>query len=155
MVETLLPKLNFPESKFRINDIEGKLSIYDVVRRKFVALTPEEWVRQNCIHFLNNSKGFSTNLMGVEKGFDLNGKKLRFDIVAYSNSGMPKMLVECKAPEVKLTQATVDQIVVYNMKLNVPLLMMTNGLTHIFCRVTDKGFSFLRDLPSYQELVAM
>jgi len=154
-METGLPKLNFPASGFRFKQEKGKRFIFDVVRKKFIVLTPEEWVRQNCIHFLFLHREFSLNLMGVERSLELNGQKFRFDLVVYSPSGTPLLLVECKSPEVPLSQSTIDQIFSYNLTLKVPYLLMTNGLQHYIIKIDPETGTrnFLDNLPSYKEMM--
>jgi hypothetical protein len=154
-METGLPKLNFPPSGFRFKKEKDKPFIFDVVRKKFIVLTPEEWVRQNCIHFLFSCREFSINLMGVERSIELNGQKLRFDLVAYSPSGTPLLLVECKSPEVPISQATLDQIYSYNFKLKVPFLLMTNGIQHFILKIDLKTGKtcFLDNIPSFREMM--
>jgi hypothetical protein len=149
-----LPTLNFPTSTFNLKEVDGRLSIFDQSRRKFVNLTPEEWVRQNCLVFLRENKGYPMSLLAVEKSFKLNGKLLRYDIVAYSKAANPILLVECKAPEIKISQKTFDQIVVYNMELKVPYLMVTNGLDHYCCVVDAENsrFQFLKEIPDFSNV---
>jgi mutator protein MutT len=151
-----LPSLNFPQFSFHLREESGKLTIQDPVRRKFVSLTPEEWVRQNCIHYLRDIKHLPLSLIAVERAFNVNGQSLRYDLVAYSKQAKPILLVECKAPDVEITQKTFDQIAVYNLELQVPYLMVTNGLVHLYCMVDfiQKRFVFLRELPSFREMIA-
>jgi hypothetical protein len=154
-MEITLPKLNYPISKFKLKQENGKMFIFDDSRKKYVSLTPEEWVRQNCMHYLRDQKGFPISLLAVEKGFSLNGVTLRYDLVAYSTLAKPLLLVECKAPGVDISQKTFDQIAVYNLELNVPYLLVTNGLAH-FCCVADfenKNFRFLKELPNFKEII--
>ena len=149
-----LPKLNFPRSTFKLKDDQGKVYILDVSRKKYVMLTPEEWVRQNCLHYLRDDKKYPISLLAVEKGIRVNGKNLRYDIVAYNKNASPVLLVECKAPEVKIDQSTFDQIASYNLELKVPYLMVTNGLQH-FCCVSDfekKKYNFLKEVPLFTEV---
>jgi hypothetical protein len=149
---TQLPKLRFPVSTFKLKQVGDKMYIFDQSRRKFVLLTSEEWVRQNCLHFLSNHKNFPMNLLSVEKSFKLNNLVLRYDIVAYSKSAKPVLLVECKAPEVKITQQTFDQIAVYNLELKVPYLIVTNGIDLFCCSVDfdNSRFVFLKEIPDYK-----
>ena len=148
-----LPQLNFPPSDFKLKEQDGKLYILDVVRKKYVMLTPEEWVRQNCIHYLRNVKKYPVSLITVERGFRVNNLNLRYDLVAFNKKAQPILLVECKAPDVKIDQTTFDQIAAYNLKLNVPYLMVTNGLQH-YCCVADfenRRFQFLKEVPEFSE----
>ena len=147
-------RLNFPASKFKLKEEDGKMLIFDDVRRKYFQITPEEWVRQNCIHFLRDQKHFPVNLLSVERGIKMNGQVLRYDLVGYSKKAKPVLLVECKAPEVKITQQTFDQIAVYNLELKVPFLMVTNGLDHFFCQMDfdNNRYLFLKDLPEFPSM---
>jgi hypothetical protein len=149
-----LPKLCFPASNFKLKQEEDKLFIFDQSRRKFVLLTSEEWVRQNCLQFLHNQKNYPISLLSVEKSFKLNNLVLRYDIVAYSKKANPVLLVECKAPEVKITQQTFDQIAVYNLELKVPYLLVTNGIDLFCCSVDfeNSKFFFLKEIPDYQTI---
>lgn len=151
-MELQLPSLNFPASKFKLKEDSGRVFIFDDARKKYVALTPEEWVRQHCIHFLRNSKHYPISLLTVEKAFSINGKVVRYDLVAYSKKATPLVLVECKAPSVSINQKTFDQIAAYNFELNVPYLMVTNGLNHYYCFADSENrrFQFLKDLPNFE-----
>ena len=126
----LLPKLNFPEYTFSVRQTDGKAEIFDVVRKKFVALTPEEWVRQNLIHYLNECKKYPIGLFQVEGSITVNSMPKRCDIIVYNNSLKPLLLVECKKPSVVLNQKIFDQATLYNLSLEVPYILITNGLKH-------------------------
>jgi len=149
-----LPKLCFPSSSFKLKEEGDKMYIFDLSRRKYVLLTPEEWVRQNCLHFLCKHKNFPMSMLSVEKSFKLNNLVLRYDIVAYSKKAKPVLLVECKAPEVKITQQTFDQIAIYNLELKVPYLLVTNGIELFCCSVDfdNSRFVFLSEMPDYLEI---
>lgn len=146
--------LNFKPGSFRFKIKENKRHIFDPVRKKFVFLSPEEWVRQHCIQFLINEKNAPTIRMAVEKSLDLNGTKKRFDVVVYNLDGTVKLLVECKSPTVNITQAVFDQIARYNLSLKADLLMLTNGMNHYFCRMNydQKTYQFLESLPQFDNL---
>lgn len=133
--DLIMIKLNFPEYEFKITEKDGKLSVFDPVRKKYVALTPEEWVRQHVIRFLVSEKNVPLALIGVEAAIKVFKTMKRFDIVVFDRNKTPLLLVECKAPSVVVSQETLDQAVRYNMTLNVNLLMLTNGLQHIICKV--------------------
>lgn len=142
-------KLNLPKYKFNITTKEQKKYIYDKIRKKFVQLTPEEWVRQNFVAYLISEKGFSPNLMNLEMGFQLYKVKFRADIVAFDRNGKPSLIVECKAPEVPIRQEHFDQITRYNYELKVSYLIVTNGMEH-YCAFVDyskKTYYFLKSLP--------
>jgi hypothetical protein len=143
--------LNFPSYNFRIKNSENNTYIFDVIRKKFVVLQPEEWVRQNCIQFLINEKNFPVNLINVEKVVRINGLNKRYDIIAYNSDGSIFLIVECKAPKVKISQSAFDQIARYNLTLKASYLMVTNGLNHYFCTIDHNLgiYNFLKELPSY------
>ncbi|MBT7851429.1 MAG: type I restriction enzyme HsdR N-terminal domain-containing protein [Formosa sp.] len=146
-----MQNLNFPTYSFRLKNSENNTHIFDVIRKKFVVLQPEEWVRQHCIQFLIQEKNFPISLINVEKVVLINGLKKRYDIVVYNPNGSLALVVECKAPEVKITQATFDQIARYNLTLKASFLMVTNGLNHYFCTMNPnlESFEFLESLPNY------
>ena len=121
-------KLSFPNYEFRLKKIDEKRFIFDEIRKKYIELTAEEWVRQNCIKFLINEKKYKSQLIAVEKKIILNNLTKRFDIIAYDNNGDPNLLVECKAPNIAIRQETFDQILSYNRVINSKYLMITNGI---------------------------
>mgnify|MGYP001185120670 FL=1 len=125
-----MQKLNFPEYLFRFKNSENKVLIFDEIRKKFVALTPEEWVRQHVVKFLLEEKKYPKSYINVEKNIKINGLTKRYDIVVFNPDGSIFLLVECKAPEVSITQNVFDQIARYNLKLNAQYLMVTNGLNN-------------------------
>ena len=145
--------LNLPTYPFKIKSSENKQLIFDIVRKKYVLLTPEEWVRQHFIWFLVEEKKYPTSLTSVEKKLTINNLTKRTDIVVFKNDGSPFLLVECKAPTVKITQETFDQIARYNLNLNANYLIVTNGLEHFFCELdfTNKKYIFLITIPNYQK----
>jgi type I site-specific restriction endonuclease len=149
-----LPVLNFSTMHLKMKESNGKVVIYDPCRRKYVQLTPEEWVRQHCIAFLHQTKGIPISMLSVEKAIILNTLSLRYDIVAYSKKAAPLLLVECKAPEVKITPSVFDQITVYNLQLKVPFLFVSNGFEHFFCKVDFESskWRFVKDLPDYKSM---
>ena len=143
--------LNFPLYEFRFKNSENKLYIFDIVRKKFVSLTPEEWVRQHTIQFLLKEKKYPQSLMNVEKQIQVNQLTNRYDIVVYRSDGSIFLAVECKAPQVKITQQIFDQIARYNMTLKAENLMITNGLHHIFYQIdyVNQKYVFLEELPDF------
>lgn len=144
-------KLNFPSYNYRFKNNENKTHIFDVIRKKFVVLQPEEWVRQHCLNYLINEKNYPISLLNVEKQLKINRLIKRYDVVIYNNDGSIFCLVECKAPSVKITQKTFDQIAQYNRTLNASYLMVTNGLNHYYCSMNQmsKGYNFIKSLPKY------
>jgi hypothetical protein len=143
--------LNFPTYSFRLKNSENKTHIFDVVRKKFVVLHPEEWVRQHCIQYLIQEKNYPISLINVEKVVLINGLKKRYDIAVFDSNGSLVLVVECKAPKVKISQTTFDQIARYNLTLKAHYLMVTNGLNHYFCTMNynNESFEFLKTLPDY------
>ena len=143
--------LNFPTYSFRLKNRENKTHIFDVVRKKFVVLQPEEWVRQHCIQYLIQEKNYPISLINVEKVVLINGLKKRYDIAVFDSNGSLVLVVECKAPKVKISQTTFDQIARYNLTLKAHYLMVTNGLNHYFCTMNynNESFEFLKTLPDY------
>ncbi len=124
-------QLNFPTYNFNIKRQENANYVFDIIRKKFVLLTPEEWVRQHLLHLLVNEKGYPASLIAVERGLEINGLKKRFDALAFDKNGKPLLLVECKSPDIRLDQKTLMQIAVYNNKFGVKHLLVTNGLIHL------------------------
>jgi hypothetical protein len=141
--------LNFPSYSFRFKNSENKVAIFDVIRKKFIQLTPEEWVRQHTIQYLLQEKNYPKSYLNVEKLIKINDLHKRYDIVVFQPDGTIFLLVECKAPEVKITQDTFDQIARYNLELKAQYLMVTNGLNHYFCRMDfeQEAYQFLKELP--------
>ncbi|NLZ73885.1 MAG: type I restriction enzyme HsdR N-terminal domain-containing protein [Bacteroidales bacterium] len=146
--------LNLPEYPIKVKVIDGKKNIFDEIRRQYVALTPEEWVRQHFVHFLIHHKGYSKSLMGNEVMVNLNNQKKRCDTVVYNNRLEPLMIIEYKAPEVKITQDVFNQIYHYNIVLRANYLVVSNGLQHYCCQLDYKkqNYRFLKEIPSYLEL---
>jgi type I site-specific restriction endonuclease len=144
-------QLNLPEYNFRIKKQNEKLFIFDTQRKRFVSLTPEEWVRQHFIRFLIEVKKFPAALLAVEKQLNLNGMKKRCDAILYDSDAKPMMIIEFKAPNVAISQATFDQVAVYNAKLNVDFFMISNGIEHFCCRVNTKTarYEFFSEIPDY------
>jgi len=146
-----MQQLNFPTYNFRFKNSENKTAIFDEIRKKFIILTPEEWVRQNVVQYLLQQKKYPKSLINVEKLLKINGLVKRYDVVVFNNDGSIFILVECKAPEIKISQTTFDQIARYNMTLQAEYLMVTNGLNHYFCQMDfeNERYAFLRELPDY------
>ena len=143
-----MSKLNFPDYEFKIKNIDNKTYIFDIVRKKFFILNPEEWVRQHVICYLLE-KEISKNHIGIEKKVIVNKMNKRFDLVVYNSDGSVKLLVECKAPSVKIDQAVFDQTLIYNKSLNSQFMMITNGLIHFFFKIDykTKKYKFIKEFP--------
>jgi len=148
-------RLNLPPYDAKISGTKEKPLIYDDLRHKYLALTPEEWVRQNFIHFLINYKGYPYELMANELKLDVGDKTVRADSVIFQKKSLkPIMIIEYKAPQIKITQKVFDQITVYNMLLHVDYLIVSNGITHYICKMDykNKKYLFLEDIPDYKNL---
>ncbi len=146
--------LNLPSYEPKISIKEGKRFIFDILRKKYIALTPEEWVRQNFVQYLINYKGFPKGLLANEVKISLNNTIKRCDTVLYSRDMSAKLIVEYKAPHIEITQAVFDQITRYNMVLKVEYLIVSNGMNHYCCKIdyTNNSYTFLKDIPSYDML---
>ncbi len=144
-------QLNLPVYQFSIKQTEKGFLILDTFRKKFVRLTPEEWVRQNFLSYLTREKGFPAALMSVEKELNLNGMKKRCDAVFYNLKAEPEIIIELKAPGVVINQAVFDQVAVYNSKLKVEYFLISNGLEHYCCRVNPENatYDFFKEIPDY------
>lgn len=146
--------LNLPDFNFNIRKHQNQIQIFDPIRRRFVALTPEEWVRQHFVRFLVEYKGFPKELMANEIQIKLNNTSKRCDTVLYNRCLSAVMIIEYKAPDIEIDQQVFDQIVRYNMVLKVKYLIVSNGLKHYCCKIDYKAntYSFLQDIPTYEEL---
>ena len=146
--------LNLPPFDAKVAVKDGKRVIFDVIRRKYVALTPEEWVRQHFVHFLTEHKGYPQSLLANEVQVQLNGTRKRCDTVLYRRDLTARRIVEYKAPEVVITQKVFDQITRYNMVLHVDYLIVSNGLQHYCCRMDyeSNSYAFLKEIPEYNAL---
>ena len=148
-------KLNLPEYQFKTRiSASGKDEIFDEIRRKYLVLTSEEWVRQNFLRYLKEEKGYPQMLIAVEKGITVNSMQKRFDAVVYGRAGMPIVLIEFKSTEVKINQKVMEQISRYNLNLKVPYLVVSNGLTHYCCIINSKSaeITFLEEIPKFTDL---
>ncbi len=143
--------LNFPSYKFRFKNSENKDRIFDVIRKKFVVLQPEEWVRQHLVQYLIVEKKYPISLINVEKQVTINGLNKRYDIVVFNSDGSIEILVECKAPQIEITQHAFDQIAQYNFQLRANYLIVSNGLKHFFCEMDFEGekYTFLEQIPDF------
>lgn len=149
-----LPVLNFPEVEFRFQKNEkGNLQVFDIIRKKFVEATPEEWVRQHIIHLLINHKQVPASMISVEKQLVLNNTKRRTDLVVFNSQLRPILIIECKAPQISINQLTINQALRYNLQLNVPAILLSNGLQHIFLKLENNEPKVLKEIPDYQSLL--
>ena len=145
-------RLNLPTFEIKLSGTKEHPRIFDILRHRYTALTPEEWVRQHFVHFLVEHKGYPAALMANEVGLSIGDKKLRADSVLYDRQLRPRMIMEYKAPSVAITQKVFDQITVYNMLLHVDYLVVSNGLRHYCCRMDyeNRTYEFLREIPEYK-----
>lgn len=144
-------QLNLPEYAFRLRKREDRNEIFDEIRKKWLVCTPEEWVRQHFIKWLISAKNYPASNVAIEGGLTINQLQKRTDIVCYFNN-KPLLLVECKAPAVKLDQTVFDQLFRYNLQIQSPLLAVTNGMQHIFAQFNGTELTFLKDLPAYPNI---
>ena len=146
-----MQQLNFPAYTFRFKNSENKVHIFDPIRKKFIQLQPEEWVRQHVVSFIMAEKKYPKSLINVEKELQINRLKKRYDVLVYNSDGSIRLIVECKAPAIKITQETFDQIARYNLTIKAEYLMVTNGLDHYYCKMDyeQEKYIFLKDIPSY------
>jgi len=147
-----MKKLNLPSFPFKIKSDNGRKQIFDEIRKKYVALTPEEWVRQHLARYLITIKSYPAGLMAIETQVKYNRMNKRSDLVVYQQSGKPLLIAECKAPTVKITQDAFDQVARYNMALRVKYVVVTNGLKHYCCMMdyTNHKTAFLESIPDYE-----
>lgn len=152
----MLSGLNLPSYSFRTKQEAGKTYIFDQIRKKYLLLTPEEWVRQHFIRYLIAEKGFPPALMVIERGLQVNQNPFRADLLVCDRSGTPLLVVEFKAPAVRISQEAFDQIARYNMQFRVPYLIVSNGLSHFCCKLdfTAETYLFLKEIPDFKALVA-
>lgn len=150
-----MTRLNLPPFEIKLRGTKAQPQIFDILRKKYIALTPEEWVRQHFVHFLVEHKGYPAALMANEIQLKVGEKTLRADSVLYSRDLKPRMIIEYKAPHIPITQKVFDQISIYNMILHVDYLVVSNGLQHYICKMdyNDKKYLFLEDIPDYKELL--
>jgi len=146
----MMSELNLPSYPFRLRTTGQSKEIFDSIRRKFVALTPEEWVRQHFLAFMVEHLKYPASLINLERGLIFNERKKRTDIVVHNRNGIPWMIVECKAPFVILNQETFYQAATYHLKLNVQYLVVTNGMKHYCCKFENGTFVFVKGFPTYE-----
>lgn len=147
----MLP-LNLPNFDIKVKKTTDQLLVWDETRRKYVTLTPEEWVRQHFVHFLVTNKGYRQELIANEVSIKLNGTAKRCDTVIYNQQLDPLVIIEYKAPTISITPKVFDQIVRYNMVLHVQYLIVSNGIRHFCCQINYETLSyrFLEEIPDAQ-----
>lgn len=147
-------QLTLPPYQIRVKETHGRKQIFDILRRKYVALTPEEWVRQHFIHYLVEHKNYPSSLLANEVSLQIGEKRMRADSVLYDNQLHPRMIIEYKAPNVTLTQKVFDQITVYNLLLHVDYLIVSNGMITYICKMDyeKQTYKFLEAIPNYENI---
>ena len=152
---TKMIRLNLPSFAIKLSGTQEHPRIFDILRHRHVALTPEEWVRQHFVHYLIEHKGYPAALMANEISLAIGNKKLRADSVLYDRRLQPRMIMEYKAPTISITQKVFEQIAAYNLLLHVDYLVMSNGLQHYCCRMDyeNRRYEFLKDIPDYKDIV--
>lgn len=150
-----MTRLNLPSFEIKLKGTKQCPMIFDILRKKYLVLTPEEWVRQHFIHFLIEHKNYPPTLLANEIKLTVGEKVLRADSVLYTRELKPKMIIEYKAPHIPITQKVFDQISIYNMLLHVDYLIVSNGMQHFVCKMDyeSKKYVFLEDIPSYDDLL--
>lgn len=147
-------RLNLPLHDLKLRNADGRNQVFDQLRRRWVALTPEEWVRQNFIQWLTVDLGYPATLLGNEIRLKIGQKELRADSVLYDRQLRPRMIIEYKAPHIPITQRVFDQIAAYNMELNADYLVVSNGMQHFCCKRSEDGkkYLFIDHIPRYEEI---
>jgi len=147
-------ELNLPKYEIQLRGTREKPEIFDFLRRRYVKLTPEEWVRQHFVHWLVEHKGYPKGLLGNEIELQVGEKKLRCDSILYDSNAHPVMIIEYKAPTIALSQKVFDQISAYNLLLHVDYLVMSNGIEHYCCEMDYERncYYFLQDIPDYEKI---
>lgn len=154
IVKTENMQLNLPGFDIKIGGTKARPTVFDILRRKYVALTPEEWVRQHFVHYLIETKGYPATLLANEVKLSIGTKVLRADSVLYTTALTPRMIIEYKAPHIKISQHTFDQIFAYNLLLRAQYLVISNGLHHYCCKYDEslQKYLFLEEIPGYENL---
>lgn len=149
-----MQRLNLPTYSFNIKSLDKGRQIFDICRKKWVAFTPEEWVRQHLLHYFTTELNYPVGLVAIELAVRINKLNRRCDMVVYNRKGLPVMIVECKAPEVKLDQKVFNQVSGYNLDLQVRYLLVSNGIIHFCARLNQAGgsYTFLQKFPDYSIL---
>lgn len=140
--------LNLPQFDYQLKKINGKPFIWDILRKKYIQVTPEEWVRQHFIHYLIE-QGYPKSLISIELGHKFNQLQKRSDLLVLDRDAQPFLLVECKAPKIRIDQKVFEQAVFYNQVIHAPFLALTNGLQHVFCEVSAAVIKQIEQLPPY------
>lgn len=150
-----MQQLNLPFYPIKKRELDQRLEVFDPIRKKYVVLNPEEWVRQQFIQYIIHEKHYPASLISIEKGIKVLGLHKRFDAVVAGKAGEPLVLIEFKSPDININQKTFEQIARYNMQLKVRFLIVSNGIKHYCCHVDflNKSYSFLENIPEYTDLI--
>lgn len=155
-MELPFPSLSFPSYPFKFKKEGNHYAVFDAIRKKYVRLTPEEWVRQHVVLYLMHEKSYPASRISVEHSLKYNSLSRRADILFFGKYGLPMLVVECKAPDIKINQQVFDQVVRYNYMLRVRYVMVTNGIQNYCCEVNyeNQHCNFLDDIPDYSVMSA-
>ncbi len=148
-----MERLNLPPYEADLRKMDGKIHIFDPIRKKYLVLSPEEWVRQHFVHFLINQKGYPPSLISMESGLKYHERKKRTDLIAYGPQLIPLLLIECKAPSIKITKKTFSQISAYFSQISARYMVLTNGIEHFCFRPNSKELVFEENIPDYEEAI--
>ena len=146
-----MEELNFPKYDFSIKESEGKKQIYDSLRKKYLILTPEEWVRQHIVHYFLREHDYPRSLCKLEGGIQINKLPKRVDVLFYDRKGEPFMLIECKAPSIKLTDKVFEQAAIYNLKVKAKYIFLTNGKQHLIFSYQNNGYKNIIEIPAFPQ----
>ncbi len=148
-MSSIFPDLKYPPIDVRIKKTPQHVMVFDAIRKKWLVLSPEEWVRQHLIHWLIQHKGIASSLISIEKEIKVNGLRKRYDAVIYNTELKPLVLIECKAPDVPLNTQTIEQALRYNLQLNAPFCFVSNGLSDALFKVSEQGIQRLEEWPMF------
>ncbi len=147
-------QLNFPAYNFKLKSQENRNYVFDIIRKKYVVLTPEEWVRQHLLHFMIQDGLYPSSLIAVERGLQMNGLQKRFDVLVFDKTGKPLLLAECKSPDISLSKDTFLQAAVYNSQFGCSHILITNGLKHYYCRYSEGKEAVTEEIPFFTQLTS-
>jgi hypothetical protein len=150
-----MEKLSLPVCDINIKESDGKTVIFDIIRKKYIVLTPEEWVRQHFIHYLIEHLGYSKPLIAVEQGMKYNTLLKRTDIIVFDRAGAPLVLVECKEPAHRLNQKVMEQAMMYNKTIKAPYIIVSNGIDHscMHLQQAEQKIEFLNEIPRFEDII--
>lgn len=147
------PPVNFPNADLKLRQTDAVTQVWDIGRKKWLILTPEEWVRQHLLHYLVFHLNYPLSLLAAEQKVKYNQRNKRYDLLIYHSNGKPLLLAECKAPGVKINQVVMDQAAVYNKIIKAPYVCLSNGLQHFCVFYHENNFTFLNEIPTYENAI--